>query len=337
MKKILWALLSVILWACTDGDSYRVSGELDDNAEINLRLIFYSEDGITTGLTASHAGKFQFEGRSRRPAIIEIYDNDYRLIGRVVAQNGQHINTVLSRKNPYNSKAKGNDLSQEMSELFNAHAEALQAMNAREKNAFIADYIGEHPQSQLGVVLLLTEYDASGENALGADSLRSLLGHETGLEHLSALRDMHLGRLVSAESHIKIEPIKYALTVNKRETFIPARQKLSLIVFRTNDNKEERDSILPALRSLARHEQKGQFAIMDFSLDTDTLTFVRIAENDSATWHQGWLCGGVGAEGIDELGISALPYFVLADSAGYQLWRGTSLTEAKSMTIQHLP
>jgi len=48
-------------------------------------------------------------------------------------------------------------------------------------------------------------------------------------------------------------------------------------------------------------------------------------ENDSATWVQGWVVGAASAHSIERLGINRLPFFIIADSTGKQLYRGPSV------------
>ena len=103
-----------------------------------------------------------------------------------------------------------------------------------------------------------------------------------------------------------------------------------------SDTRASRDSILTTVRDLARHQRKGRFEILDLSLDQDTMAWRRVVRNDTATWTQGWAAGGISARGIDRLGVSALPCFVLVDSTGRRLWYGSSAALAKSRTLKYL-
>ena len=49
---------------------------------------------------------------------------------------------------------------------------------------------------------------------------------------------------------------------------------------------------------------------------------------DTATLQQAWAPGGIFARDVDRLAIPSLPYYIIADTAGRQIYRGSSLAAA---------
>jgi hypothetical protein len=97
-----------------------------------------------------------------------------------------------------------------------------------------------------------------------------------------------------------------------------------------------RDSILEQLRHIALHRSAGRFDMVDFSVDSDTLVWKRSIVTDSATWTQGWVAGSISGQALAKLGIPTVPYFIVVDSAGRQVWRGQSISEARSYIVTKL-
>ncbi len=332
---MLMLSVAVCLAGCGHDDTFRVKGELDDGASINLRFIYYpGGTSVASGLTASTGGKFMYEGRASSPSLVEVYDNEYRLLGRFVAGNGDDIELLINRKNPYLTKAAGNDFSRRLSEFYNSNADKLLSGGQAERNGLVAKFVESNSSDPLADLLLVTDFDASGGFQTLADSLHSLITADARFGSVSAPVAGMLARVASESSCGAVGPVPYRVSGNRAEEFSPRRRGLAMLVF--SDGHRGRDSVVDALRRLARHESAGRFEIYDLSMAADTAAWRRDVATDSATWKQGWVPGGVAGRGVDRLGIPTLPYFILTDTAGHQLWRGSSATLAVSEAVRHL-
>ncbi len=76
---------------------------------MNIRVGYYADGVYRTLITVSEKGAFEFYGSSRQPTVVEIYDYEYRLLGRVYAANGQTLDVKLARSNPYDLSVDGNE------------------------------------------------------------------------------------------------------------------------------------------------------------------------------------------------------------------------------------
>lgn len=337
MKRVcvIISMLVVLLASCGHSDTFRVAGSIADGSSINIRFVYYTDGGIQTGLTASVDGKFEFEGRSPEMAAVEVYDNDYRLLGRFVAQNGEDIKLKIDRGNVYLGTASGNDFNKLLTEFYNTNAETLAKSDSPERNKFIADYVATHSGSPLAQLILATEIDASTEEGAAlADSLMKGISPEARTIALAEPFVMLNSRVGSEAAHEPIAAITYKAAGNRTETFITQRTPLSVIS--VSDDGHGRDSVVEAIRKLAKYEKKGRLAVIDLSVDADTMIWRRSVKNDSATWKQGWAAGAISGQSLDKMGIPAVPYFILTDSAGTQLWRGRSATAIVSQTVSRL-
>ena len=94
---IISILIAIAAAACTDHDQFRISGTIEEEPTMNIRVGYYADGVYRTLITVSEKGAFEFYGSSRQPTVVEIYDYEYRLLGRVYAANGQTLDVKLAR------------------------------------------------------------------------------------------------------------------------------------------------------------------------------------------------------------------------------------------------
>jgi hypothetical protein len=333
MKRYLYKLLIalpllLICAACGNDEEFTIHGKIKGDESLNLRIVYYGKGALQTAITAANDGDFEFHGNANRPTIVEIYDNDYRIIGRLYTVNGETVECVLNRKDPNDIKLSGNTVNEEWAKFLAKNAEGLR-LRGRIANRLIADYIKANPDNVLSTILLLTGYDASS-NAMQADSLLTSISPKARPNDLLEGYGFMIQRLVTDNAVGKVMPIAYFVKGDSLRIFNPVRTPLSLIAI--SDSKSGRtDSILPALKRLHGMSSDTRLKIMDFSVDTDTLAWLRSVRQDSAKWTQGWLEGSIVSPGIDRLGIPRVPYFIVCDSSGKQLYRGASIVDAEKL------
>lgn len=331
---LLAALTAALSTGCGHSDSFRIEGTIEGKPTINLRIMYVGPQGIRTAITASRDGEFAFEGSSPRPVMVEIYDNEYRLLGRAIASDGEDIRLTLDRSNPYNIKATGNELSQQWADALRSMADKLYGATPAQRNSAVGAYVAANTGSPVSALLMMTEYDASGDYAVEADSLAGLIDPEARMGGITAGFLESLDHVSSATSHAPLSPIPYLVSGNGRKVFKPSDARLSLLALAADGNG--RDSVVAALRAVSRHISHGRLQVVELSMATDTGAWRRSVTADTATWQQGWVGGSIASGALDGAGIPTLPYFIVTDSAGNQLWRGRSAGQARSFVIQHL-
>ncbi len=169
-------LIAVAAAACNDHDQFRISGTIEEEPTMNIRVGYYADGVYRTLITVSEKGAFEFYGSSRQPTVVEIYDYEYRLLGRVYAANGQTLDVKLARSNPYHLTVDGNETAKAWADFLRANADSLRADNAKANN-IIGRYIAANPASTVSTLLLLTSFDSAAE-PLMADSLLGLIAPE---------------------------------------------------------------------------------------------------------------------------------------------------------------
>ena len=85
---------------------------------MNLYVMYYDGTAVRSTVTVARAGAFEVEGASKRPAIVEFLDNEYRVLGRIVASNGDKVECMLSRTKSLQDKGHGQQGAGRMVRLF---------------------------------------------------------------------------------------------------------------------------------------------------------------------------------------------------------------------------
>ncbi len=321
MKRLLYALMTVlaaIAGSCGGhSDKFVIKGSIEGKPSTNIRVIYFTGGNVATGITVANEGSFAFEGYSDDDALIEIYDNEYRLLGRTVARNGDDLELHLNPGDPNALTAKGNATAERWTQFLKDNAKA------GDRHAAVTAYVTAHRDDPLAALLVMTEIDASGPAAELADSLLSLIAPEARAAGVTAGFNALVDRVSSTTSHAPVAAINYIAPGGRRRLFKPSGARLNLIA--VTGHYKGRDSVVKALRDIPA--RKG-LEVIELSADQDTIVWSRDVRLDSARWTHGWVAGSVSGVALQRLGIPTIPYFIVTNSAGTQLWRGRSASEA---------
>lgn len=310
--------------ACGDSGRFNVEGTMEGGRTTNLRYAYYNGNAFVQGVTAVRDGHFRFEGNSPQPAIVELFDNDYRPLGILYAGNGDEIDCTIDPADANRLRASGRKELERWTAWLREHADGL--ASGADANVLVADYVGRNPDDIVSALLLATLFDASRPGAVRqADSLLNLIPAESRPMNVtqSLLSQLQAdGRPESA----RVRDFRVRVPNERYDSLHIAGKPLWLFAF-TSEQSGRRDSVVEALRDIHKAHSR-RVRVVDLSLDADTLAWRRVTRRDSAKWLQAWLPGGTAAAGIDSLALPRLPFFIVADSTGRQLLRTGSAAEA---------
>lgn len=311
------AVLCIAAAACTNTEQFRVNGTIEGNPTINLRIGYYADGAYRTQITAAREGEFEFFGSARQPAVVDIYDYDYRLLGRLYARNGQTLEVKLARSNPYDISISGDEVSSQWADFLRQNADSLHA-GGPAANGIIARYIDTHRDNILSTLLLTTSFDSAIDPEL-ADSLLAMIEPAARPSTITDGYNYLLQRLVSETATEPVLPVRYLDRNDSVRTFKPSDKAYSIIVLSDADSWRA-DSVVPFIRRIEKDKNK-KLAVLDLGLDADLAEWKRSTAPDSAAWAQAWVPGGVVAASVERLAVPRLPYYVVCDSTGEQLCR----------------
>jgi hypothetical protein len=331
----LLLLLAVIFTACGSDNNFKIHGTVDNNATLNLRIVYFGDDNINNVLTAARDGVFEFQGSAPKGQIVEVLDNDYRVLARLYAVNGDEIKLKINPSDPRASKVSGSEVNDAWTKWIADNAKTLNLRNSKTTNNAVERYVKSHPNDVLSTILILTEYDANVD-PIAAQKLMASINVEARPAYLVEGWVANLAKAGQTMAKTKVRPITYINDKDTLATYSPKKHDFSLLIF-SNESSGRGDSIVDKLREIARkYPNRRRLAIVDFSLDNDTFAWRRNMRADSITWTAAWGAGSVAAAGVERLGITTLPFFIVADSAGTQIYRGGSISAASSALSKKL-
>lgn len=307
--------------ACSNNEQFRINGTIEGKPTLNLRIGYYADGAYRTSILAAREGEFEFYGSANTPALVEILDYDYRPLTRLYAVNGETYEVTLDRSNPYAVDIRGNRTNEEWSRFLRDNAKALREGGAKANEA-IGTYIGANPGNVVSTLLLLSYYDSS-LSPMDADSLLAMIEPQARPSHLTEGYTASLQRLVAAADDTEVLAIPYYYRRGNFPLLKPSDSPYTLMAFTNRSTRG--DEHLDFFRQLTKKASGKHLRLIDLSLDNDTVEWRGSVRSDSATWTQGWVAGNVSAIGVDRLAIPSMPYFVVCDSVGQQIFRGNDL------------
>jgi len=323
-------MAATLLAACSDTKSIEIEGSIEGNPSMNIYVMYYADGSVHQGVIAANQGKFAFTVSSARPMLITLMDNEYRTLGRVYAKGGEKIDMKIDRANPYKVSASGSEIMEQWTSAMAPIADRMRNATPTDRNKLIEEYITENPASKVSSLLMANFYDASIDPVHAAELMDSIAVEGMIPGMLDALATMNLRYARNPE---RIGKMRFRTLKDSLVVYDPAAKPLTLMAF-SNDQHYRADSLVPQLKDLRRQYKPAKLDILDFQLSTDTFSWKRIIKPDSATWTQPWVPGGLLSVALDPLSIPALPYIIVADSAGNTLYRGSSIDQAKK-TIEN--
>lgn len=339
LVKILGILvcMGMSLASCGDDGRFSISGEIVGNPNMNLYIKYYGAGKVQSGIARVQEGKFEISGVSRTPAVIEITGNDGAALGYLYLANGDEAKVVIDRSNPFLLKATGTKLMEEWTAVSNefaaACADALATGDSHALNEKILGHMQAHPSSVASSLLFATAFDAKSDPEMASSALQALLPEAMA----GGILDSYItigSRYADGEYLLPIDSIPYrAASGVEMKTLRPQGHAATVIAFTQPDAARRQyrtDTILPALKKLCSEKD---LQVVDFSISPDTVSWKNQVRSDSAAWIQAWAPGGIFAKGIDRLQLPELPYYIVADSAGSQIYRGASVVAASDTAI----
>lgn len=326
-------LVMVAAWcvaACGSSDDFVVRGQLEGIDAQMVTLTYFDRGGLQTINAQSLSGKFSLRGVASRPSLGVLTLSDGTWLATLIVQNGEEINVEVNPDNPYAAKVSGSGASQEIGRWLNDNADALMKRDAAAVNAAVSKYVTSNPGRLSSTAILVSYFNCEGNEA-AADSLFSLLTPQARpSEVVQGFNSVITAQLADA-AHAPLQMMSLYELCDSLILFTPARASMSLLCF-TTDDRAQLDSVRGHLRRLSREHQRKQLQLAELNTAPDSATWRRSFGGDTTgRFYRTWLPGSVAAPAVRKLAIPRMPYFVVVDSTGAQLYRGASIIAAESV------
>ncbi len=320
-------ILSVLLSGCKGDKPFKLTGELTDGATTNLYVKYYGNNALNTLITAARDGKFEAKGIAAEPTVARILDKDNRLLALVYVKSGDEIVLTIDPNSLASTKVTGNEVNDALTAFFGANAKVIDGGDNETINKIIAGYVKAHPADPASAVLLGFVYDASLDPSETA-SLVYALAPEAQLPFVVGQLSVQTRQFASDQALGKVADFRYLKAgADSALTFSASDKTASLIVF-SDDRSERADSVVPQLKDIYKASGSEKLQIMDVIIINDTTAMKGLTRRDSVSWTQAWTPGGLLSDQLSPLGVPALPYYIVTDATGRQVYRGRSVAAA---------
>lgn len=335
LHSILISLLLVVFASCGNNEEFLINCKIRGLGSKGVEMT-YTTRGVQRVGFHPVDGKVALRGVSDKPVLVEVSTIDNRLLFTCVAQNGDNLDVELDLDKPTSLKISGNDASEEYSRFIVDNDSLFQSDDVAGINRLIAAEVRRHPDRISSAMLLATRFQAR-DYELEADSLINTLKPDARPSGVMGAFASLVGEQVSSSVG---SPVR-AMTINcgyqnKQDTtmrYWASNQSYSMLVV---TGYHRGDSIGKTLRELCDSLPDRRFKAFEIAVTGDSAMWKIAVRNDSTKWVKAWVPGGTASNEVRSLTVSSIPYFVVADSTGRQIYRGRSLSAANDTVRNRL-
>lgn len=328
------AMLAFVVASCGNSDEFVINGTIHGVNAQNVQLSFMSGGGVKEMAQGASSGRFSFHASAPQPTLAVVSLSDGTPIATLVVRNGDDIEIEANVETPLETKVKGNSESEALADWTARNAALLASGNPMAINAAVKEYLLAHRSSLASTALLLTHYQCEGYEAQ-ADSLFSVLDVKARPAEMVQGFNAVLSSVNVSGAH---DPVPFMTLYERSDSmvqYMPGSQSVSMLCFVSSD-RPQRDSISSALRRLTGRYDKKRFRGIEMSTASDSASWRQSLGRDTVAWTQSWQPGSLGSPNIRRLAVPRVPYFIVCDSTGRQLYRGSSVKRAEGVVNDKL-
>ena len=306
MKRIAYIVMAAMLLiaaACSSPSEVSITGEIEGAGSADVVVTYFARGGVQRKSVTANDGRFTVNFESSTSTLAMVTLDDGRLIAPLVVANGDKIDLKANVDDPSKLKVTGSEQSELIARWVADNSALLRQSNDSLVNRAVADFVGKNTDRLASTAVLITYFRSAG-NEVTADSLFSLLsGQARAAEVVQGFNSVVSAQLVSS--------------VRGNLPYMTLYERCDSTI-----------NFYPAAHASYRPEQ---------SAAPDSATWIESLEIKAPEWDQVWLMASVGTPAVRELAIPRLPYYIVADSTGRQLYRGQSASraEAEVMKMYH--
>ncbi len=320
---LLPLVLLGLLTGCGNDEEFLIKCDIKGLGNKGVE-IFYADRGLHRASFHPADDKVTLRGSSQEPVFVDVFTVDGEWLFGCVARNGDDLEVKMSLADPSKIEIKGNDDSRRYAAFLSANDSILRSGDAAAVNALIAREVRANPSYISSAMLLATRFNARGYELL-ADSLINTLTPEARPEGVIGGFAGLVGEQLTPAVRGDVRTMTFRAAPDTVVRYVPAMQSYSLLVF---VGMSKHDSIRSVLREMQSTLPKKRFTEIEMTVMSDSATWAASIRRDSAKWVQAWLPGGVAHNAVRAVQVPYVPFFIVTDSLGHQVYRGGSVCAA---------
>lgn len=326
LRLTLIGLLALVVSACGDDTQFRITGLVNGLGTRYITMYYTTPTGIVSERCAAIDGKIELTGNSREYTIAELYVTPQYPVGRLLVKNGETVKCRFELDDPFNIEVSGSKPSAQWAEWITSNASLLRDSTSTQINAAIARYVTDHPDRIASTALLLTMYN-SVDNEAECARLFNSIKESARPENLVETYRYMLSVNNEANLDSRVRPFTLYSYGDSLERFTPHRSSYSLLYFITAMARPRTQSI-QAIKPLYEKYSPKRLRVVEVSFAPDTMRWQHAATADPVPWASVWTPGGPASPTFSTLRVPRTPYYILADSMGSVVYRGSLVTAA---------
>lgn len=324
----LWGLL--FLFGCGK-PQFSLDFSLTEDVRENYDVTYYAADhkgGLTVQAVASvRDGKCELTGATKEPTLVSISTHGASVPLIVYARKGDKILISGEGRNPLGWKTEGNEINEKLTAWRLANLATLESNEPDSINRAVKDYAELNNSDPVATIIILSYYDRGADPGGYASLMASLRG--------PAREDVWLRVAARADQqfHGYAFPAKFQSLLMRSlgewaDTLkADGRNRVMLLFWQTG--YAEKKDMVDSIKTLKEVYPDSVRIIADLCLDVDSATWRSAIRRDSLDFiKRFWVPEGLADPTIRKFQVAGLPYFIVFDSLGNQIYRGDNLGRA---------
>lgn len=321
IKLLTGIFITLGLWACGGGDTFRIAGEIPGIGTQNLNVIYYADGSYHATRTAVVGGKFMFEGASRDWTTVFIFTNARSLIGLVIVRNGENVNAKFELNKPSATVLSGTKSSELLSEWYSSGGMALESGNAEAINDAVKEFVLQH-KDDLAATAVLTTYFRASDNPDQADSLLQQIDSKVRQGNLAEGWADRIANVLDSARMAFPEPITFFDSGDTVHTLVPDKNILILYSPDKVDRSIASDNLL---KEFLQSKASDSIGVRFYEIDryvSDTASWKTDVRDLRLPWMRLW----------HPLNSGKIPFgsgesIIVVDSTGTIVYNGLNITD----------
>ena len=336
MKLKIYAIITGVLLvvaSCSKNEFFLEFNLVEDVTD-NYNVTYFATEKPGMGMTVQAVasvmkGKCSLRGVTKAPTLVYISDRKNGMPLILYVKKGDKIEISGSSAAPISWNVSSEGVNTELDEWRRENQKILLTANNDSINAEIADYVEQNPDKEAGLILLLCYYDRGSNYRQYVDLMQQYSHLPSKMEWimLAAFADQYTDRLAYPA---RLETmIAKSTRKNSQDTLDFTKRNPGFLMFWQSDSphrKEFKDSLKKLLKEFP---DTGSRVIADINLDNDSTLWRNTIRRDTIEGGKRlWVPAGFADRNIMKLRVTTLPYFIVINREGEQVYRGADLSMA---------
>lgn len=326
---LIFSLL--FLFSCGNKE-FVLEFELSEDINENFNATYYSADkqgGITVQAVASiMKGKCVLTGMTKSPTIIYLYARKFEYPLVIYVSKGEKIKITGDNPDPLMWTVEGNAINKDLSSWRTNHKEEFSKRDSESIDEAIANYIENNEKNPASLIILLSYFNRKEKEGEYV-RLFSMLKEKSGNEKL--LKVLAISSQVDSEEYEPGRMLSLILRSNKggNDTIRNNGKQPVLLCFWNKDSSSRRTMVDSLKNLLLEYPDSVNRVIADICFDIDSVGWKNEIRRDSLRGvYRMWAPMGNNDPELRLLKVPRLPFYIVFDKEGKQIFRGNELTGA---------